>query len=251
MDSDTIARPYLGAAVMFFAFLILYTGLVREVWNRWRTQQASWLAISIAAGGPWWLGANILVACFSSVLERPHTIVGSFLFMSTYSLLYVLAPAIRQCLILRVPSNSDREDNLWLLFNYLPTIPCLGLLWTSTLSAWRAEDLVTLLLLLSYLIVIYREVGHDHRRVRAKKNHNLPLAEERPRGIPSLRVAIAGAAACCLLGLLMTVMARWYSGKAQYFLIVGWKSILPYPLVLMALAEVSVLKSESIKELGR
>ncbi len=122
---------YLIATFAFFVTAGIYGLLTHLVWHKRVKSEQDWVFLVTMIACGYWCLSNAIVSSFGTVLEKPSNTLSTFLFQTSYPVLYLVPSLIRHCLVLSRLSFSGWQRRLSLALNYLGILPVLYHLYAS------------------------------------------------------------------------------------------------------------------------
>jgi len=110
---------YLIAAFAFFVTAGIYGLLTHLVWHKRVKSEQDWVFLVTTIACAYWCLSNALAASFGTILEKPANALGTFLFQTSYPVLYAVPSLIRHCLVLSRLSVTGGRRWTYLALNYL------------------------------------------------------------------------------------------------------------------------------------
>ena len=110
---------YLIAAFAFFVTAGIYGLLTHLVWHKRVKSEQDWVFLVTTIACAYWCLSNALAASFGTILEKPSNALGTFLFQTSYPVLYAVPSLIRHCLVLSRLSVTGGRRWTYLALNYL------------------------------------------------------------------------------------------------------------------------------------
>jgi signal transduction histidine kinase len=122
---------FLIATFAFFVTFCIYGLLTQLVWHKRTKNEQDWVFLVTMVACAYWCLSNALASASATTLEQPTSALGTFLFQTSYPVLYLVPSLIRHCLVLSRLSFHGWRRWTHLILNYIAILPIVYHLYTS------------------------------------------------------------------------------------------------------------------------
>src|SRR5262245_913134 len=109
---------FLIATFAFFVTFCIYGLLAQLVWRKRVKSEQDWVFLITMVACAYWCLGNAVASASGTILEQPSSALGTFLFQTSYPVLYTVPSLIRHCLVLSRLSLSGWQRWASLALNY-------------------------------------------------------------------------------------------------------------------------------------
>ena len=212
---------YLIAAFAFFVTSGIYGLLGHLAWQKHSKSEQDWVFLVTMVACAYWCLSNAVASSFGTILEKPSNTLETFLFQTSYPVLYTVPSLIRHCLVLSKLSLGKRQRWAHLALNYLGILPVVYHLHASPRSLPEHYGPAFSALLFIYLPLTIIEVK-KRVELRTRYTHK-----------PGSRLIVyAGLGGVLLMSGISSFFCYLYPDKAPFISLVPKLSPLPPALAI-------------------